>query len=98
MPDEYEATVYRHMEISSHDAEPTALAYTPDHLMPTEPMPQAWLDAIDATTEPDFTHEETYRLALESIERWSRLPRLSPAMRLRAIRAVVTSALQSDGA
>lgn len=42
--------------------------------------------------------EETYRLALESIDRWGRRYRVSPAMRLRAIRAVVTSALQSDGA
>lgn len=28
-------------------AEPTALAYTPDHLMPTEPMPQEWIDSLD---------------------------------------------------
>ena len=74
--------------------EPTALAYTPDHLMPTEPMPQAWLDAPDATAVEDT--EETYRLALESAHRWLGRYNLSPAMRLRAIRAVVEAAL-SDG-
>lgn len=63
--------------------EPTALAYTPDRL-------------LDAATEPDFTHEETYLLALESIERWGGNYRLSPAMRLRAIRAVVQAALSDQ--
>jgi len=37
--------------------------------------------------------EETYRLALESIQRWGGRYRVSPAMRLRAIRAVVDAAL-----
>lgn len=41
----------------------------------------------------EFTHEESYRLALESIERWGRNYRLSPALRLRAIKAVVEAAL-----
>lgn len=52
----------------------------------------------DTATDIDFTHEETFRLALESIERWGGNYRLSPAMRLRAIRAVVSAALsdQSD--
>lgn len=43
-----------------------------------------------------FTHEETYRLALESIDRWGRKFRMSPAMRLRAIRAVVDAALSDQ--
>lgn len=41
---------------------------------------------------PD-TAEETYRLALESCQRWLNNYRLSPAMRLRALRSVVQSAL-----
>lgn len=41
--------------------------------------------------------EDTYLLALQSIDRWGRRYRVSPAMRLRAIRAVVDAALaQSD--
>jgi hypothetical protein len=59
-------------------------------------VPEAWQQLTDATTEPDFTHEETYRLALESAQRWLNNYRLSPAMRLRALRTVVQSAL-SDG-
>ena len=37
--------------------------------------------------------EETYRLALESAQRWLNNYRLSPAMRLRALRSVVGTAL-----
>lgn len=40
--------------------------------------------------------EETYRLALESANRWLNRYNLSPAMRLRALRSVVEAAL-SDG-
>lgn len=50
----------------------------------------------DVTLTEDFTHEETYRLALESIRRWSGKYRTSPAMRLRAIRAVVDAALSAQ--
>lgn len=46
--------------------------------------------------EPRDDPEETLRLALESVHRWGGRYRLSPAMRLRAIRAVVEAAL-SDG-
>jgi hypothetical protein len=51
---------------------------------------------VDVDADVDFTHEESYRLALESIERWGGNYRLSPAMRLRAIRAVVTAALSDQ--
>lgn len=40
--------------------------------------------------------DEHYRLALESAQRWLNNYRLSPAMRLRALRSVVQSAL-ADG-
>ena len=70
--------------------EPTALAYTPDRLMPTEPMSDEMIAALDRD-------EDTYLLALQSVDRWGKRFRLSPAMRLRAIRAVVDAALsQSD--
>ena len=76
-------------ELGSAPLEPTALAYTPDHLMPTEPMPQAWIEALERD-------EDTYLLALQSVDRWGRRYRLSPAMRLRAIRAVVEAALSDQ--
>ena len=41
--------------------------------------------------------EETYRLALESAQRWLNNYRLSPAMRLRALRSVVGAALATEG-
>lgn len=40
--------------------------------------------------------EETYRLALESAQRWLNNYRLSPAMRLRALRSVVGAALSDQ--
>jgi len=40
--------------------------------------------------------DDTYRLALESIQRWGGKYRVSPAMRLRAIRAVVDAALSGE--
>jgi hypothetical protein len=49
----------------------------------------------EAAAERD-TAEETYRLALESAQRWLNSYRLSPAMRLRALRAVVGAALSGD--
>jgi hypothetical protein len=55
-------------------------------------VPEAW-EAMRRVSD-----EDTLLLALQSVQRWGNRYRVSPAMRLRAIRAVVTAALQSDGA
>ncbi len=70
------------MTFDPYDAEPTYL--------PSPPV----LEADPGDADPA---EETYRLALESAQRWLNNYRLSPAMRLRALRSVVQSAL-SDAA
>lgn len=76
--------------------EPTALAYTPDHLMPTEPMPQWVLDALDKGFELETadSREETVALAVESARRWARRTDLSPDVRLRRMWTVLTTALE----
>jgi hypothetical protein len=76
--------------------EPTALAYTPDELMPTEPMPQWVIDALDRQSEDDtyvHTQVETVALAVESARRWAARRDLSPELRLRRMWAVLTVAL-----
>lgn len=52
----------------------------------------ALAELLVAAPPPDSA-EETYRLALESCARWLNRYRLSPAMRLRALREVVATAL-----
>lgn len=53
--------------------------------------PTALAYTPDAPPEP--RDEDTFLLALESIQRWSGRYRVSPAMRLRAIKSVVEAAL-----
>lgn len=62
---------------------------------------RAWVDGWDEMPEADDElrcddPEVTFRLALESIQRWGGRYRVSPAMRLRAIRAVVDAALSGE--
>lgn len=66
------------MTFDPYDPEPTYL--------PAPPV----LAADPGDADP---RDEHYRLALESAQRWLNNYRLSPAMRLRALRSVVQSAL-----
>ena len=63
---------------------------------PFDPQPeyQTHVRILDVEASDDAA-EETYRLALESAQRWLNNYRLSPAMRLRALRSVVQSALDA---
>lgn len=53
--------------------------------------------ALAYTPDRPDRDEDTYLLALQSVDRWGKRFRLSPAMRLRAIRAVVDAALSQSG-
>lgn len=71
------------------DVEPgKAYLINPAHMLTIPGDEIDWLD----------THEDTYRLALESAQRWLNNYRLSPAMRLRALRSVVGAALATEEA